>query len=78
MNNHLSDEAFALELAEALNDTGSLAFYRRCVEWYDEDFLRQQLSKVLSIPQHKIHRSRGALFNRLVSSHAKKLSRPWN
>jgi len=78
MNNHVSNEAFAVELAEALNDTGSLAFYRRCVEWYDEEFLRETLEKVLSIPQRQIRKTRGALFNKLVSSHARKPSRPWH
>ena len=76
--NHIENEAFAVELAEALNDMGSLPFYRRCVEWYDEDFLRETLEKVLSIPQRQIRRTRGALFNKLVSSHAKKHSHPWH
>ena len=69
---YLRDEEFALELAEALNDTDSLQFYRRCVEQYSEEFLRRTLERVLSIPQHKIRKSRGALFNSLLTGHAKK------
>lgn len=78
MNTHAANEALAIELAESLNDVGSLPFYRRCVEWYDEDFLRETLEKVLSIPQRQIRKTRGALFNKLVSNHARKPFRPWH
>lgn len=78
MNHPLSDESFAIELAESLEDTGSLPFYRKCVEQYPEEILRQIQSKVLSIPKHKIRKTRGALFNSLLSSHGKAPRHPWS
>jgi len=77
MQNHTEKEALAIELAEALKDADSLAFYRRCVERYPEEVLRRIVEKVLSIPQHKITKTRGALFNSLLSNNGKKSFRPW-
>lgn len=74
MQNHAEKEALAIELAEALNDLGSLPFYRRCVEWHTEDFLREKLSKVLSMRNVQ---NKGAYFNKLVSNNDRKPRRPW-
>lgn len=78
MNHPIPDESFALELATSLHDIDSLPFYRKCVELYPEDVLRQIQSKVLSIPQHKIRKTRGALFNSLLTGHGKIQRRPWS
>lgn len=75
--NQLEHESFALELAESLQDTDSLPFYRRCVDQYPEETLRKTLARVLSIPTHKIKKTRGALFHSLLGSHAKKPSQYW-
>jgi hypothetical protein len=61
----------ALELADALNDMEALTVYQGFAERYSEEFLRKILQKVLSIPEDKIRKTRGALFTYLVKqSHA--------
>lgn len=75
MNNNVFNEALALELAEKLNDTKGLPFYRKCTIWYEEDFLRDKLAIVLSM---RNIRNKGAYFTTLISDHAKKPSRHWN
>ncbi len=57
----------AQELANGLNDTQSLSFYLACTKKYSHRSLRKTLEHVLSIPQSNIRKSRGALFNHLVS-----------
>lgn len=66
-----NDKKLAYELAEALNDTGALTVYQGFVEKYKKAFLYEVLAKVMSVPEHKIRRSRGALFTYLVQQHAK-------
>lgn len=61
---------FAYELAEALNDTDALQVYINFTEKYSEKYLREILTKVLSIPERKIRKTRGALFTFLVKQHA--------
>jgi hypothetical protein len=60
----------AMELADSLNDTESLQAYVTFTEKYSEEFLRKVLTKVLSIPENKIRKSRGALFTFLIKQNA--------
>jgi hypothetical protein len=57
----------AQELAGSLNDQESMSFYLACTKKYSHRSLRKTLAHVLSIPKANIRRSRGALFNHLVS-----------
>jgi hypothetical protein len=61
------EEELAIELAITLQDKKGLPFYISCSNKYPEPFLRDVLRTVMSIPDHKIKRSRGALFNFLVN-----------
>jgi hypothetical protein len=56
----------AYELADALNDRDALPVYIAFVQRFREDALRKILNKVMSIPDHKIKRTRGALFTYLI------------
>lgn len=57
----------AQEIAKALNDQPSITFYLSCTKKYSHRSLRKILDHVLSIPKANIRKSRGALFNHLVS-----------
>ncbi|MEO7214189.1 hypothetical protein [Mucilaginibacter sp.] len=57
----------AHELAKGLQDETSLSFYLACTKKYSHRSLRSTLEHVLSIPKANIRKSRGALFNHLVS-----------
>ncbi|HYG40077.1 MAG TPA: hypothetical protein VD908_15725 [Cytophagales bacterium] len=59
----------ALEIANALNDIEALPLYNAFTQKYSEEFLRKILLRVLSIPDEKIKRTRGALFTFLVQQH---------
>lgn len=59
----------ANEIAEALNDLGSLALFLHFARRYKEEHLRSLLEKVLSVPDAKIKKTRGALFTFLVTQH---------
>ena len=59
----------ANEIADALNDKGSLQLFLHFAEKYKEEHLRTILEKVMSIPQRKIKKTRGALFTYLVSQY---------
>ena len=63
-------QKLALEIANALDDMDSLQSYLILTSQYSEKYLRKVLTKVLSIPQEKIRKSRGALFTFLVNQHA--------
>jgi DNA-binding transcriptional MocR family regulator len=67
-------EQLALELAEALNDQNGLALYLSYTKKYPESFLRRILGVVKKIPNEKIKKSRGALFNHLIQKYAKQTS----
>lgn len=56
----------AREIAESLQDMDSLGMHIKFVQTYAESHLRKILSKVLSIPEHKIRKTRGALYTSLV------------
>jgi hypothetical protein len=64
------EEELALELALTLQDREGLPFYIHCAKEYPEPFLRRVLATVMDIPEKKIKKSRGALFNFLVQGYA--------
>ena len=63
------DIRFANEIADTLNDRGSLQLFLHFVVKYKEEHLRAVLEKVMSIPERKIKKTRGALFTYLVSQY---------
>jgi biotin operon repressor len=65
-------ELLALDLSKALNDQKSLLLYLSYAKRYPESLLRKILGVVREIPDEKIKKSRGALFNHLIQKHAKK------
>jgi hypothetical protein len=56
----------ANEFAEGLNDNKSLRFYFSMALEHSERYLRDIYRKVRETPEHKIKKSRGALFAYLV------------
>lgn len=62
----MNNSDLARELALALNDMENLPAFYALVNHYPEKLLRKKLAKVLSIPSHKVKRSRAALFTFLV------------
>lgn len=69
MNLTQEQEKLALEIAQALDDMDSLQSHRKMVGMYSEEHLRAKLTKVLSIPESQIRKSRGALFTSLVQGY---------
>lgn len=65
-------ELLAMDLAAALNDQNNLPLYLSYCKRYSEQFLRRILSEVKELPQEKIKKSRGALFNYLVQKNVNK------
>ncbi|WAC07987.1 MAG: hypothetical protein OS130_01950 [Thermodesulfobacteriota bacterium] len=63
-------EYLALELAEALKDPKGLGLYISYSNKFPEPLLRRVLSEVKQIPDKKIKKSRGALFNHLIQKYA--------
>ena len=61
----------AMELAHGLNDIAALPLYIFFAQKYPEKFLREIFKKVFEIPEDKIRKTRGALFNYLVHKHGK-------
>ena len=57
----------AREIAEALQDVGSLPYNLKQVRKYQEEFLRKKLTHVLSIPEDQIKKSRAALYVYLIT-----------
>jgi len=79
MNNESNEmnieSKLAYELANALNDRESLALYATFTQKYQEAFLRKILQRVMSVPDNKIKRTRGALFTYLVNQYGTNHSR---
>jgi len=61
------ESKFAYELASTLNDKEALPLYASFTLKYKEEFLRKILLRVMSIPDNRIKRTRGALFTYLVN-----------
>lgn len=72
MNNNYAPQEIRLanEIADALNDRGSLSLFLHFAQKYKEEHLRKILQKVLSVPDEKIKKTRGALFTFLVTQYA--------
>lgn|SRR5574337_82334 len=60
------EERLALDLAEGLNDRKGFLLYLSYSKKYPESLLRKVLQEVKALPDKKIKKSRGALFNHLV------------
>jgi hypothetical protein len=60
------EELLAIDLARDLDDYQGLPFYIYLSKNYPESLLRKILGQVKNIPQDKIKKSRGALFNYLI------------
>jgi biotin operon repressor len=67
------EELLAVDLAKALDDYKGLLLYISFAKKYPESLLRKILGQVKEIPQEKIKKSRGALFNYLVQRNNGKL-----
>lgn len=61
------EEDLGLELALTLQDREGLPFYISCSTKYPEPLLRKILERVMGVPDTKIKKSRGALFNYLLN-----------
>jgi hypothetical protein len=59
----------ANEIASTLDDHDSIQLHLMYTAKYQETFLRQLLAKVMSIPDEKIRKTRGALYTYLVNQH---------
>jgi DNA-binding MarR family transcriptional regulator len=69
------EELLALDLAQALKDRSGFSLYLSYAKKYPESLLRKILGEVKEIPDHKIKKSRGALFNYLIQKHDQKTVR---
>lgn len=66
MDTSTREYRLAVELAETLKDRASLASYLKFTRTYSETHIREVLAKVMSLEEHKIRKTRGALFTYLV------------
>ena len=76
----------AHELADALDDQPSLSFYLAATKKHNHRYLRTVLAHVMAMPDYMIRKTRGALFNHIISNKQKSLiddeteefNDPWN
>ena len=61
----------ANEIADTLKDRDSITMHLQYVRKYKEEFLRKILGKVMSLPDDKIRRTRGALYTFLINQSTK-------
>lgn len=75
MNNEINKKSkeykLAYEIADALNDMDSLEIHISFAESFNEGVLRKIFNRVMSIPEDKIKRTRGALYTYLVKNHGR-------
>ncbi|RAV54680.1 hypothetical protein DIU36_20065 [Mucilaginibacter rubeus] len=57
----------AHQLAEALDDQKSLAFYLSCAKKYPKEYLLATLTHVVTLPGHSIRTTRARLFTNIVT-----------
>ena len=69
INKHSKEYKLAYEIADGLNDLDSLEIHISFAESYNESVLRKIFNRVMSIPEDKIKRTRGALYTYLVKNH---------
>lgn len=67
----IQQERLAQELAKELNDAAGINLYRSYSANYPEWLLRKVLAEAKALPQKRITKGRGALFNYLVQHYAK-------
>ena len=69
MNNDYDpyERKLANEIADTLKDRDSITMHLQYVRKYQEEFLRKILNKVMALPDHKIRRSRAALYTFLIN-----------
>lgn len=58
----------AHDLAHALNDEKSLAFFLSCTKKYPKDYLLGELIHVMGLPDNKIYTTRTRLFTSIVTN----------
>lgn len=68
-------ELLACDLARDLGDQEGLPLYLSYAAKYPESLLREVLSTTRQMPQSKIRKSRGALFNYLIQQYASQTSK---
>ena len=61
------ERKLANEFASTLKDWNSIVLHLQYVRKYKEEFLRRILNQVMSVPEHKIKKSRAALYTYLIS-----------
>jgi len=61
--------ALARDLAEGLGDMKNIRYYFSVTLTYSERYLREVYRKVKETPEHRIKKSRGALFTYLVKKY---------
>ena len=71
INKHSKEYKLAYEIAEALNDLDSLEIHISFAQSFNESVLRKIFNRVMSIPEEKIKRTRGALYTYLVKNHGR-------
>ncbi len=71
----IDKKIFAQKIATILNDQAALPLYETFVKQHPIEILEDLLNKVMSIPDYKIKRTRGALFTYLVKQYATKYNR---
>ncbi len=69
------EELLAKDLAKALKDRKGFPLYLSYSKRYPESLLRKVLGEVKEIPDTRIRKSRGALFNHLIQKYAKESSK---
>ncbi|WP_259070375.1 hypothetical protein HDF24_11320 [Mucilaginibacter sp. X4EP1] len=57
----------AHEMADALDDKKSLAFYLSCAKKYPKEYLLNTLAHVCTLPSHSIRTTRARLFTNIVT-----------
>ncbi len=62
-------ELLAMDIADGLKDRHRLSRYLSLAHQYPEQVLRQLLSEVKQVPDNRIRKSRGALFNHLLKKY---------
>ena len=70
-NKNSKEYRLAYEIADTLNDLESLDLHISFVQSYNESVLRKIFNRVMSIPEDKIKRTRGALYTYLVKNHGR-------
>ena len=58
----------AHELANALDDQKSLAFYLSCAKKYPKEYLLVTLAHVTTLPAHSVRTTRARLFTNIITN----------